>query len=144
MSNPERRVLMSLRSSSGGMIRRPTPRKSPPARPLALERLEDRCLLSYSITDLGTFGGPSSLAYNINSAGPVVGYAQSARGVSDAFLWQNGKMTDVKTLGGRLSFATAVSDAGVVTGYAQTSAMLMHAFLWRPDQVIKDLGTLPT
>jgi hypothetical protein len=40
-----------------------------------LEALEDRCLLSYSITDLGTLGGGASYAHGINTSGQVVGEA---------------------------------------------------------------------
>src|SRR5438105_10612144 len=43
---------------------------------LCLERLEDRCCpSSYSVVDLGTLGGTSSIAEDINVSGQVVGQA---------------------------------------------------------------------
>jgi hypothetical protein len=41
---------------------------------LSIERLEDRSLLAaYSVTNLGTLGGSTAQAYDINEAGQVVG-----------------------------------------------------------------------
>ena len=51
-------------------------RRSSPAR-LRLETLEDRRLLSYSVTDLGTLGGNYCQANDINASGQVVGWSES-------------------------------------------------------------------
>src|SRR5262249_37859544 len=70
--------------------------------PLTVEQLEDRCLLtSYTITDLGTFGGTISNAYAINKSGQVAGGADLTGGtVSHPFLWYAGRLHDLGTLGG--------------------------------------------
>src|SRR5262249_45866542 len=75
--------------------------------PLQLEMLEARCLLSrtYSITDLGTLGGPFSDANGINASGQVVGYSYIDSTHAHAFLYQNGEMRDLGTLGGSYSIA---------------------------------------
>jgi probable HAF family extracellular repeat protein len=111
------------------------------SRPLEIELLEQRDLLSYSVTDLGTFGGPTSIAYGINSAGQVVGAADTPDGTHHAFLYQRGRMRDLGTLGGANSLAAAINDAGEVDGIAETASGPGHAFLYRHHRM-QDLGTL--
>ena len=84
----------------------------------------------YVLTDLGTLGGPSAQAHDINGAGDIVGGAMNSTPRSRAFLWRDGAMTDLGTLGGNHSEAAALSDAGHVVGRAQTSASKYHATLW--------------
>ena len=125
-------------------------KKHPFARPncgrLALEALEDRCLPSYTVTDLGTLGGVNSYAYGINNLGQVVGYsAISGSSPTHAFLYSDGAMTDLGTLGGTISYAYGINDAGQIAGYsAITGITPAHAFLYDPAEGgMIDLGTLP-
>ena len=53
----------------------------------------------YTIVDLGTLGGATSVALGINNLGQVVGGADLATGFRHAFLWDDGVMTDLGTLG---------------------------------------------
>ena len=54
----------------------------------------------YAITDLGTLGGPFSIAYDVTNSGRVVGTAAVAEGYHHAVYWENGVIHDVGSLGG--------------------------------------------
>jgi probable HAF family extracellular repeat protein len=66
--------------------------------------------------DLGTFGGPSSSAYDINNAGQVVGSAQVADGSPRAYLFEKGQMKAIPTPEGAKSWASAINHHGLVLG----------------------------
>jgi probable HAF family extracellular repeat protein len=77
------------------------------------------------VTDLGTLGGPASLARSINEKGQVVGHStttadgQIGAPGTHATLWDGGKMTDLGTLpGSDVSFAWDINADGVVSGSA--------------------------
>ena len=72
-----------------------------------------------TMTDLGTLGGNFSAGNAINLSGEVVGSAQTAAGVSDAVLWNGGKITDLTTtaLSGLSSASVAgINDSGQIVG----------------------------
>lgn len=85
----------------------------------------------WTITDLGTLGGPSSSALDVNDSGQVVGWAFNAAGQQRAFVWTpaNG-MLDLGTLGGPSSSAHAINNAGQIVGESTTGSGQNHAFLW--------------
>jgi probable HAF family extracellular repeat protein len=116
--------------------------------------LAEAILLNHGkVSKLGTLGGSSSLAYDINDSGQVAGSA--ATGTTDpkvgavfhAFVWQNNAMIDLGTLGGPSSDAYAINNAGQVVGASDTAERypngfyVRHAFLWQNGTMI-DLGTL--
>jgi probable HAF family extracellular repeat protein len=112
------------------------------ARKLSPEPLEERCLLSYSIVDVGTLGGNYSDARGINTAGDVVGSAYLADNYSHAYLYSGGSMSDLGTLGGFLdSYASGINDVGHVVGFAFDMDAHSHAFVYS-DGTLMDLGTL--
>jgi probable HAF family extracellular repeat protein len=83
------------------------------------------------VTDLGTLGGLSAQAYDINDAGQIVGYATTAASGARAFRWQDGVMTDLGTLGGPSSQANAINALGSVVGSSRISTgSATHAMLW--------------
>ena len=98
----------------------------------------------YTITDLGTLGGKSSFAANLNNAGQIVGQASTSTEEYHAFLYSDGQMMDLGTLGGHNSSAASINNAGQITGNSETpggTAYTTHAFLYSDGQM-QDLGTL--
>jgi len=126
-----RDVISSRRSSKSLVI------------PAVVESLEFRRLFSveYSITDLGTLGGSDSSANAINASGQVVGTADNASGVSEAFIDTDGVMTNLGILpGGTGSNALAINASGEVVGEAVTSSGATNAVEFTGGNVV-DLGT---
>jgi probable HAF family extracellular repeat protein len=118
--------------SGGGGIHCRAARREPAACRLHLEHLEDRWCPSYTITDLGTFGGRQSYAYAINSLNEVIGQAEVASGPNHAFFY-NGSMTDLGTESGDVySRATAINDSHQVVGLSGSGVNneVSHAVMW--------------
>jgi probable HAF family extracellular repeat protein len=100
--------------------------------------------------DLGTLGGPDSLAWFINERGQVAGQStidsnpSPTTGVPtvDPFFWDEGKMIDVGNLGGTFSFVAGLNNRGQMTGTMNlTGDSIYHAFFWDRG-VLTDLPTL--
>jgi probable HAF family extracellular repeat protein len=53
----------------------------------------------YQITDLGTLGGPASMAFSVTNSGFVSGGATLSNGTEHATLWYRGKALDIGTPG---------------------------------------------
>ncbi len=96
---------------------------------------------TYQIVDLGTFGGTSSIAYDINNRGQIVGGAKVPTGEDHPFFYENGVMTDLGTLGGTWGWAFGINESGLIAGEAYDDRMFKRACLW-DSGVITDLGTL--
>src|SRR5687767_6849987 len=98
----------------------------------AVERLERRRLFAaYRLIDLGTLGGAESFAYDVNDAGQVVGYAQTASGQDRAFRFTDlngdglvnpGEMLDLGALSGHAaSYAYGINESGLAVGTSRSA-----------------------
>lgn len=97
----------------------------------------------YTIIDLGTLGGASSRAHDVNAREQIVGQSLSGAGETHAFLFSDGIMQDLGTLGGTFSTADDINDAGQVAGRSTNAAGEMRAFLWTEGSML-DLGPAAT
>ncbi len=107
---------------------------------------------TFTYVDLGTLGGPESVAMGLNESGQVVGWAMidgcTAQGhpCRRAFLWEDGVMTDLGLLAGdEESVARAINDAGFVVGTSESDVVFgsgtFHAFQWDGAMsALPDLG----
>jgi len=92
--------------------------------------------------DLGTLEeGGSSFGTDINDAGQVTGFADSADGFRRAFLWDGTTMLDLGTLSGSFSTSVAINASGQVAGISETIDGALHGFLW-DGTTLQDLGAL--
>lgn len=97
-----------------------------------------------AIQDLGTLGGSSSQAIDINDVGQVIGTsALSGDVVSHFFLWSSSTgMQDITSQVGTATSLIGINNAGQIAGTFTTSGGLNHAFVYTPGSGVVDLGTL--
>lgn len=84
------------------------------------------------MTALGTLGGTSSEANNINDAGQIVGTSYLANNITPrAVLYANGTIQDLGTLGGANSIGQAINALGQIVGVATIPGDTFgHAFIY--------------
>lgn len=85
------------------------------------------------MTDLGTLGGYTAMAYGINDAGQVAGYSANAQGGGGhGFIWQDGLISDIGCPPTWKSVVpTAIDNQGRIVGYAIAFDYSYHAFVWQ-------------
>jgi probable HAF family extracellular repeat protein len=109
----------------------------------------------YTVVDLGTFGGPFSISFDINNVGRAVGAATTPDGVQHAVRWYEGSMSDLGTLGGLNSQASGRAERADLAILSDTrdndplgedfcglhSGLICRAARWH-DGVLTELPTL--
>jgi len=85
--------------------------------------------------ELGTFGGATSDAYDVNNQGTAIGVADLADGSRHAFISRHGLLKDLGTFGGPSSVANDINNAGQVVGSAQLADGSSRAFLFQKGQM---------
>lgn len=97
----------------------------------------------FTITDLGTLGGPSSFALDVNESAQVTGNARytNANSRLHAFAWDKEVIRDLGYLTNGVEFSRgyAINDAGVIVGESDND--ISKAFLWDGTNMVQ-LGTL--
>jgi probable HAF family extracellular repeat protein len=96
---------------------------------------------TYTVTDLGTLGGPFSQANAIGGWGQIVGASQpDAESGYHAFLYSGRTMQDLGAFGGEDSVALAINANSQIAGYFHDGKDY-KAFLWTDGQ-LTELGNL--
>jgi len=85
---------------------------------------------TYTVTDLGTLGGNSTIADAINGAGQVTGSSNLNTSTSHAFLYSGGKITDIGSLGGSSALGLGINSIGQVVGYSTQADGSYRGFLY--------------
>ncbi len=96
-------------------------------------------------TDLGTLGGASSYAYDVNDAGVAVGAAQTAVGTFRAFRWSvsAGLQELVPVLGDVESRAVAVANDNTVLGISISETGTVRPVTWSAAGAVAELPITP-
>ena len=96
-------------------------------------RVEHACRWAQgTLTDLGTYGGSFSWAYDVADNGWVVGSATTARdAATHAALWTDTGPHDLGVLGGSMSQAYAINNNRSVVGWSTTPSGERHGCFWQ-------------
>jgi probable HAF family extracellular repeat protein len=92
----------------------------------------------YSVTDLGTAGGSSTVAFGINNSGIAVGWGETAAGDMNAFSF-GGSMRNLAGLaGGTDTYAYGINSSGTSVGMSYVDGQA-HGEMWNGSKTT-DLG----
>ncbi len=98
---------------------------------------------SGEVTLLESLGGSWSEAWQINEAGRIVGFAETADERSRAFVYVDGTMIPLPLLEGYTdSAAIGINNANMIVGHVQIEDGYLQAVAWYPDLTILVLPPL--
>jgi probable HAF family extracellular repeat protein len=102
-----------------------------------------QAVVQYAVTDLGTLGGNSSSALDINDRGQIVGYSKNNTNKTNAFLYDGGNMQNLGTLIGpnAQSNAYGINNQGQIVGTSDSLTNLGRAFLYS-NGTMQDIGAI--
>lgn len=93
--------------------------------------------------DLGTLGGATSAAFDINDEGVVVGMSEASDGTVHPFRWtKEGGMKQLESLSGS-SYLVGINNKGFIAGVSSGPDGIGHLVMWDPSGKIIDLGVPP-
>jgi probable HAF family extracellular repeat protein len=98
-----------------------------------------------SVRDIGTLGGPSASASDVNDLGQVTGSANvNADGsISHAYRWSRATgMVDLAPGAPGNSNGNAINNKGQVAGSVRLPSHIFHGFVWTPRTAPLDIGAL--
>src|SRR3984893_15461906 len=94
----------------------------------------------YSVIDLGSFGGSSTVAFRINDSGTAVGWGQSLTGNQGAFVSGSGAIQSLAGLPAATDpSAYGINSAGTTVGTSYVNGEA-HGEVWSGSKKT-DLGT---
>jgi probable HAF family extracellular repeat protein len=93
-------------------------------------------LPKYHVRDIGTLGGATTHAADLNDAGQVTGYSETADGELRGFIYSRGSLRDLGTLGGDGSLGSAINTLGQVAGFAVTPTGHTRAVVYSNGSII--------
>jgi probable HAF family extracellular repeat protein len=96
------------------------------------------------VHDLGTLGGSTSEAIDVNASGLVIGKSLTdGDTATHFFIWSAGMgMVDLNARLGTITSVVEINDAGQIIGTYAAAAGESHAFVYTPGSGLRDLGTL--
>jgi probable HAF family extracellular repeat protein len=92
----------------------------------------------YSVTDLGTAGGSSTVAFGINNSGIAVGWGETATGDMNAFSFGNSMQNLAGLAGGTDTYAYGINSSGTSVGISYVDGQA-HGEMWNGGKTT-DLG----
>lgn len=94
---------------------------------------------TYDVIDLGTLGGDTSLAHDLNESNQVVGGSITADFVSKAFLWEDGLMIDLGISSNPTTLAYGINNAEIIVGQTRVTGDTIRAVDWVDRQPLDHL-----
>lgn len=94
---------------------------------------------TYDVIDLGTLGGDTSLAHDLNESNQVVGGSITADFASHAFLWEDGQMIDLGLSPNSTTLAYGINNAEIIVGQTRVNGDTIRAVDWVDRQSLDHL-----